>query len=76
MDAININEEFAASEIAWRSCGCGGSMVELVVGTRLSVHERIDAPEEFWPATPLDAWTCLDCGRTDLFARSPGIFRT
>ena len=60
---------------ASKAClGCAGIMVPLTVGTRLSVHLPGDTPEAYWTATPLDAYTCTDCGRTELFARNPQIF--
>lgn len=55
---------------------CGGKMRELQVGTRLTVHLPDDVePEIFWTAAPLDAWTCTECGKTDLYARHPEAFR-
>lgn len=75
MPKVNVNGAAAAAVVVARSCECNGTMVPLVVGTRLSVHQPAEAPEAYWTATPLDAWTCTDCGRTELFARNPRIFK-
>ncbi|HEX9855993.1 MAG TPA: hypothetical protein VGC47_11835 [Acidimicrobiia bacterium] len=69
-------ETAAALVTGTKSCErCSGDMVKLEIGTRLSVHMPGDTPEAYWTATPLDSWTCTDCGKTDLFARNPRIFK-
>lgn len=75
MTQLNTDRDARSPGAVHHICGCAGDMVQLVVGTRLSVHLPADAPEEFWAATPLDAWTCVSCGKTELFARNPSIFR-
>jgi hypothetical protein len=64
-----------AAETTAPPCGCGGSTIRLEVDGRLSVHLPGNSPEACWTATPLDSWTCVDCGRTEFFARNPSVFR-
>ena len=74
MTRLNIDEDATPYGTVHHICACSGSMVSLAVGTRLSVHLPGDGPEEYWAATPLDAWTCVSCGKTEFFARNPSIF--
>ncbi len=50
-------------------------MVRLEVESRLSVHLPGDSSEAHWTTTPLDSWTCTECGMTEFFARNPRLFR-
>lgn len=50
-------------------------MIRLEVDSRLSVHLPGNTSEACWTATPLDSWTCTDCGKTEFFARNPAVFR-
>jgi hypothetical protein len=52
--------------------GCDGELVATQVDTQLFVRLRGDDSGSRWTTTQLDAWTCLGCGRTDLYAAEPG----
>lgn len=54
------------------SCGsCAGGLVPTDVDTNLHVRLRGEGTDVAWSTTPLHAWTCLACGRTELFAEDP-----
>ncbi len=70
-----VSEPLSREDMFGHKCNCGGEMVRLEVDSRLSVHLPGDTSECAWTASPLDSWTCTVCGRTEFFARNPGIFR-
>lgn len=67
--------DYAGATPSAHSCRCGGGMVRLEVESRLSVHLPGDSSEAHWTTTPLDSWTCTECGMTEFFARNPRLFR-
>lgn len=50
---------------------CDGSLIPTQVESKLYVRKRGDSSGSAWSTTALEAWTCLGCGRTDLFACEP-----
>ncbi len=52
--------------------GRDGELVATQVDTQLFVRLRGDDSGSRWTTTQLDGWTCLGCGRTDLYAAEPG----
>ena len=55
--------------IAPKPCpDCGGKLVPTRVVPDLYVSRRGDSHPEAWSTAPLEAWTCDNCGRTDLYA--------
>lgn len=55
------------------ACGsCDGGLVPTEVDTQLYVRLSGEGTDAAWTTTPLQAWTCLTCGRTELLAEEPG----
>jgi hypothetical protein len=52
--------------------GWDGELVATQVDTQLCVRLRGDDSGSRWTTTQLDAWSCLGCGCTDLYAAEPG----
>lgn len=56
---------------AERCSSCDGRLVPTRVEPHVYVRRRGETSGATWSTTPLDAWTCLTCGRTDLYAAAP-----
>ncbi len=54
-----------------RCSACAGRLIPTEVEGQLYVRRRGDTSRSAWSATPLEGWTCYDCGRTDLYAAEP-----
>ncbi len=63
--------EERVSELGSKQCHCEGRMVLSALSTNLSVRPAGDSSSDYWSSTKLDAYTCVDCGRTELFAENP-----
>ena len=64
--------EERVSELAAKQCHCKGRMVRSALSTNLSVRHVGESSADYWSASKLDAFTCVECGRTELFAQDPG----
>ncbi len=65
------SKAIAADETKPACSRCEGQLVPTRVETQLFVRRRGDTSRATWSTTHLDAWTCLNCGRTDLYAAEP-----
>ncbi len=66
------NSKPAAANETEPSCSrCEGRLIPTQVETQLFVRRRGDTSGATWSTTHLDSWTCLNCGRTDLYAAEP-----
>ena len=54
-----------------RCSACASRLIPTEVETQLYVRRRGDTSGAAWSATRLEGWTCLGCGRTDLYAVEP-----
>ncbi len=52
--------------------GCAGELIPTQVESKLFVRQRGDTSGAAWTVSALAAWTCLSCGRTELYACEPG----
>jgi len=67
--------EERVSELAGtnKKCNCDGRMVQSALCTGLSVRHPGETRAAYWSSSPLEAFTCIVCGRTELFAQNPGL---
>lgn len=65
----------AASTDAKQCANCTGAMTRVEVSTNLTAHLPGNTPDAYWTATTLDSWMCLACGKTELYARNPAVFK-
>jgi hypothetical protein len=63
--------EDRVSQFTTKACVCSGRMVRSALSTNLSVRHVGESSADYWSMSPLDAFTCVDCGRTELFAEDP-----
>ncbi len=69
---LHFEEETPGEDPVAPKCSmCEGRLIPTRVDTQLLVRRREDATGAAWSTTQLDAWTCLGCGRTDLYAAEP-----
>ncbi|MFQ5517407.1 MAG: hypothetical protein ACE5E8_07515 [Acidimicrobiia bacterium] len=61
----------AATPLAGRCSDCAGRLIATQVEPQLYVRRRGSTSGDTWSTTQLEAWTCLGCGRTDLYAAEP-----
>ncbi len=57
--------------LATKQCYCEGQMVRSALSTSLTVRHVGESSADYWSSSLLDTYTCLDCGRTELFAQNP-----
>ena len=63
--------EERVTELATKQCYCEGQMVRAALSTNLTVRHVGESSVDYWSTSKLDAYTCVDCGRTELFAQNP-----
>jgi hypothetical protein len=63
--------EDRVSKLNTKHCHCGGRMVRSALSANLSVRHVGESSADYWSMSPLDAFTCVDCGRTEFFAEDP-----
>ncbi len=63
--------EERVTELATKQCYCEGRMVRSALSTNLSVRHVGESSADYWSSSRLDSYTCVDCGRTELFAENP-----
>ena len=63
--------EERVSEVVGKQCYCEGRMVRSALSTNLSVRHAGESSSDYWSSSKLDSYTCVDCGRTELFAENP-----
>jgi hypothetical protein len=63
--------EDRVSKLTTKQCHCSGQMVRSALSTNISVRHVGESSADYWSMSRLDAFTCVDCGRTDLFAEDP-----
>ena len=63
--------EERVSELSAKQCYCTGQMVRSALSTNLSVRHVGESSADYWSTSKLDAFTCTNCGRTELFAEDP-----
>ncbi len=63
--------EDRVSKLSVKHCYCGGQMVRSALSTNLSVRHVGESSAYYWSASRLDAFTCVACGRTELYAEDP-----
>ena len=54
-----------------KQCYCNGRMVRSALSTNLTIRHVGESSADYWSTSKLDAFTCVDCGRTELFAENP-----
>ena len=64
--------EDRVSELATKQCYCSGKMVRSALSTNLSVRHIGESSADYWAMSRLESFTCVSCGRTELFAEDPG----
>lgn len=63
--------EERVSQLTNKQCYCNGRMVRSALSTNLSVRHVGESSSDYWSTSRLDSFTCVDCGRTELFAENP-----
>ena len=59
------------TELVTKQCYCEGQMVRSALSTNLSVRHVGESSAAYWSSSELDSFTCVVCGRTELFAQNP-----
>lgn len=65
--------EERVAELTGKQCYCEGQMVRSALSTNLSVRHVGESSADYWSSSKLDAFTCIACGRTELFAENPNM---
>lgn len=63
--------EERVSDLGSKQCHCEGRMVQSALSTNLTVRHVGNSSSDYWSTSKLDAFTCVECGRTELFAENP-----